>query len=173
MPRRVVLCMGFLPQLGRAEQGSWIDGALQRLRYTTQPARLRTAVGALFERALRRVRVPGVDVRHVALAEALDGTNTADYEGRAHPSAQGGRKVAHAIWQAVTSADPPPPPLPETPRGTAPPSVELARLGGGSSAAGALMAPTPLTAAAAAAGSRAVTIGGASPSPTPTGVAAA
>ena len=47
------------------------------------------------------IRLEGVEVVPVLLADALDGRDSGDYEQRVEPSDQGGRKMAHLICEKL------------------------------------------------------------------------
>ncbi len=99
-PRAVAVCM--LYYLDEAPGGSWAEGTLSALGYNRDPSKLQLLMRTVFERATRRVSLPGVErVVPVALYEALDGKRTEDYVQRVEPSAEGGRKMARRILDAL------------------------------------------------------------------------
>jgi len=104
-PRRVVVCTIYY--LDPTPGGSWADFVLQKMGYDDHPEKLQAAITAIYERAHQTIAdVDGVEVVAVPLFRALDGTDTADYVQRVEPSAQGGRKMAAVIADAVLAERP-------------------------------------------------------------------
>lgn len=98
-PRFVGVCMLYF--LDEKAGGSWADFTLQRLGYDKDPTKLQLIMREVFKRATCKVHLPGTTVVPIALYEALDGKNTADYVQRVEPSAAGGRKMAKLIVEAL------------------------------------------------------------------------
>jgi len=102
-PRRVVVCS--LYYLDVVPGGSWADTTLRLLGYDANPAKLQAAIAAIHEFAHRTLTsVDGVEVVAVPFFRCMDGSDRADYEQRVEPSAQGGRKMAAMIVDAVLGA---------------------------------------------------------------------
>ena len=127
-PRVVGVCMLYF--LDEKPGGSWADFTLQRLGYDKDPSKLQLIMREVFKRATCRVDIGGTTVVPIALYEALDGKNTADYVQRVEPSPQGGAKMARALmdavvgttaspagspWEEMGEVTPSPPPSPLTP----------------------------------------------------------
>ena len=103
-PACVVACM--LYYLDEQPGGSWADAVLQKLGYDKDPTKLQLVMRVIYERATSQIALEAasgeaVDVVPVALYEALDGRDTRDYAQRVEPSAQGGRKMAKLIHDAI------------------------------------------------------------------------
>jgi len=94
-PRKVLVCMIYYPD--EAATGSWADAALTCLRYDQDPGKLQAAIRAMFNLAISRICIPGVDVEGFPLYEVLDGRDSSDYVARVEPSARGGKKMAIAL----------------------------------------------------------------------------
>lgn len=104
-PRRVVVCTIYY--LDPAPGGSWADFVLNKMGYDDNPQKLQAAINTIYERAHQTIAdVDGVEVVAVPLFHALDGTDSADYVQRVEPSAQGGRKMAAVIADAVLAERP-------------------------------------------------------------------
>lgn len=101
-PRMVVLCG--LYYLDEAVVPSWAGGVLRLLGYNSRPERVQRVVDRVFE-GLKGVHVDGVEVVPVALSEALNGKETADYVARVEPSERGGEKIARLIWRTILRHD--------------------------------------------------------------------
>ena len=101
-PRVVVVCM--LYYLDECPGGSWADTTLRLLGYDKDPDKLQLCIRTIFEYATSQIQLPGVQVVHVPLFEALDGKTSADYVQRVEPSAQGGEKLARLILDRMLPA---------------------------------------------------------------------
>ena len=101
-PRVVVVCM--LYYLDECPGGSWADTTLRLLGYEKDPDKLQLCIRTIFEYATSQIQLPGVQVVHVPLFEALDGKTSADYVQRVEPSAQGGEKLARLILDRMLPA---------------------------------------------------------------------
>ena len=87
---------------------SWANPSLKAMGYNDDPAKLQTAIRAIFRLATSQVRVPGVDVVvPVPLFEALDGTDSSMYVSRVEPSAKGGRRMAELVVRKLVENLPP------------------------------------------------------------------
>merc|ERR1712187_670859 len=98
-PRKVLVCMIYYPDM--TATGSWADAALSGLRYDQDPGKLQAAIRAMFDLAISRICIPGVDVEGFPLFEVLDGSNSRDYVARVEPSASGGKKMAVALMDKL------------------------------------------------------------------------
>lgn len=98
-PRKVLVCMIYYPD--ETATGSWADAALSGLRYDQDPGKLQAAIRAMFDLAISRICIPGVDVEGFPLFEVLDGSNSSDYVARVEPSASGGKKMAIAFMNKL------------------------------------------------------------------------
>ena len=59
-PSKVLACMIYYPDVGA--DGSWADTALKALRYNTDPSKLQLIIAQMFEKAIRKITVPGSQV---------------------------------------------------------------------------------------------------------------
>ena len=102
-PRLVVVTMlYFLAEHREGAPRSWADRTLSLLGYNRNPRKLQLVIRKIFELATRQIRIDGVErVVAVPFFESMDGKTEADYVQRVEPSAQGGRKMARAILDAV------------------------------------------------------------------------
>jgi len=98
-PRKVIVCMVYYPD--EHATGSWADAALSGLNYDQDPGKLQAAIRAMFNLAVSRICIPGVEVEGFPLFEVLDGKRTSDYVARVEPSVEGGRKMATALLDAL------------------------------------------------------------------------
>lgn len=110
-PRKVLVCMYYFPD--EQQNGSWADTSLGLMGYNSDPGKLQAAIEGIFLHATSRIRIPGVEVVPVPLFQALDGKDTRDYVARVEPSAEGGRKMARLIVDAIVAESAPAPPLAE------------------------------------------------------------
>jgi hypothetical protein len=69
--------------------------------YNTDPSKLQLIMREVYTRGVSKIALKGVRVVPVPLYEALDGKDSADYVQRVEPSAQGGRKLAQRIMDAL------------------------------------------------------------------------
>ncbi len=99
-PSRIIACMIYFPDEMYSE--SWANTALGSLGYNTSPEKLQAAIKYVFENATSQIQIPGVDILPFPLFRVLDGKCTEDYVARVEPSAQGGRKMAEALLEAMT-----------------------------------------------------------------------
>ena len=101
-PRRVAICSIYFPAI---DGSGWADRALGALKYSEHPEKVHLLLRTLHERAIKRVRVPGVETVHVPFYEALDFRDPTDYVARVEPSEKGGKKMAAALWRALVEPD--------------------------------------------------------------------
>jgi len=94
-PRKVGVCMIY--NLDEAMVESWANAVLNLVCYSCFPRVLQYRMNLAFEYGIRMVNIPGTEVVPIALAEALDGSDTNDYLQRVEPSIQGGRKIANLV----------------------------------------------------------------------------
>jgi len=100
-PRAVVVCM--LYYLDENPTPSWAARTLSALGYDTDPTKLQLLIRKAYELATSRIELPGVNVVPVPLYEALDGKDAKDYVQRVEPSSSGGRKMASALLDRISS----------------------------------------------------------------------
>jgi hypothetical protein len=101
-PRMVLLCMIYYPAEIVAGQKSWADPTLSALGYNTDPKRLQTLIGKIFQDATSQVKIPGTQVAAVPLFDILNPTEARDYSQRVEPSAIGGDKIASYILDTIS-----------------------------------------------------------------------
>jgi len=100
-PRLVVVCMLYYPD--ENQTGSWADLPLRVLGYDANPQKMQAVLRQLYVTATSEIKIEGTKIVPVALYEALNPKDTGDYVQRVEPSDIGGQKMAHHIWQAISS----------------------------------------------------------------------
>lgn len=94
-PKAVVVCMIYF--LDENSGAGWAEGALSKLGYNSNPAKLQSLIELLFIEATSKIEVEGVKIVPMALHKVLDGKVSTDYVERVEPSAQGGQKIGKAL----------------------------------------------------------------------------
>jgi hypothetical protein len=98
-PKLVLVCMIYYPQ--ERPGTSWANLALKLLGYDKDPAKLQLIIRQIFEKATKKINIPGTVVVPVPLFQVLDGKNPEDYVGRVEPSDLGGRKMSKLLWSSI------------------------------------------------------------------------
>ncbi|GMH59221.1 hypothetical protein TrLO_g15038 [Triparma laevis f. longispina] len=99
-PQKIVVCMIYY--LDEKEGGSWADATLSTLGYNSNPGKLQSMIKKIYEQAISKIKIPGVEVVGCPLFEVLDGKDTRDYVARVEPSERGGEKMARLLSLCVT-----------------------------------------------------------------------
>jgi len=107
-PKCAIVCMVYFPQHSLPGVSSWADTSLGLMGYNRNPEKLQRVMRAVFELGVKRITPPeGTTLIPLALFDVLDPESSHDYVQRVEPSAVGGRKMAKAIFDALTPYLPP------------------------------------------------------------------
>ncbi|KAJ3380928.1 hypothetical protein HDU92_005683 [Lobulomyces angularis] len=98
-PKQLIICMLYF--MDEASDGSWADKTLAYLKYNKNPEILQQVTRAIYDLAIKEIRIDGCEVQTLPLFEYLDGKDPKDYVSRVEPSAQGGLKIAKAIFDLL------------------------------------------------------------------------
>jgi len=98
-PALVIVCMIYYPD--ETATGSWADAVLEKMGYDIDPKKVQAFISQLFEHATSKISIPGTKVVPLPLFEVLDGRTSSQYVERVEPSNEGGRLMAHQIWEYV------------------------------------------------------------------------
>jgi hypothetical protein len=96
---QILPCMIYYPALKIVSSTSWADTALYSLGYDSNPKRLQLLIRSAYEHATTKIQIPNNIMLACPLFKILDPTNTTDYEARVEPSAEGGLKMAKALYE--------------------------------------------------------------------------
>jgi hypothetical protein len=100
-PKKVVVCFLYFPHEDESAT-SWADLRLSALGYNRRPHKAQEAYRAIFDLAIKQVKVPGIDIVPHALYDVLDASKSSeDYVERVQPSELGGKKMAKSFLKAA------------------------------------------------------------------------
>jgi hypothetical protein len=92
------------PPLNHKCTQSYPTNHTQQLGYNKDPTHLQSVIRKIYQQGTSKITVAGTTVIPVPMFDALDGTDTRDYEQRVEPSIQGGHKLATQFITAIQTA---------------------------------------------------------------------
>ena len=104
-PKKIILCMFYFPAIinDTCCCSNWENYFLSLLDYNNNPEPIKESIRQIYQYAISKIQIDGIDIIPCPLYEVLDGSNVDDYYDRLGPSQQGGQKIAQKLYDIITN----------------------------------------------------------------------
>ena len=99
IPKKVIVCGVYFPC--EVAQEGWSNNALKLINYDNNPLKVQSLISKIFENAICKIKIEGIDISYLPFHKVLDSKNSEDYVARVEPSYVGGLKMARRIIETI------------------------------------------------------------------------